>query len=351
MKHKHHITPKHMGGTDDPENLISLTPKDHAKAHQDLYEKYGKMEDYLAWKGLEGFIGKEEIVKTLMVENGKRNGDNAYKKKIGFHNPDFRKSERYKKICSENGKIQGRKHVESGHCKRIAPLGGGKNLGKNFWFNPEAGEETQAFISPGENWVKGRNMDRINVEYLRKNADNVKGTHWITNKETGETRMIPPDEQIPEGFTKGRIFSFSNLIELHNTSDKVHIDGIPQVAIEYPHIIFNPGNSRWEYIPKVNQKRIIKISHTDYYGLVWARDCYLDLMSIKGEKSKFGFTANTVEEIQNVLKDWREYLRTLDILSSDNMKKFRRARYENKLDSLRKNYEFLEGIRNNIILG
>ena len=340
-----------MGGTDDPENLISLTPKDHAKAHKDLYEKYGKMEDYLAWKGLDGLIGKEEIVKTLMVENGKRNGDNAYKKKIGFHNPDFRKSERYKKICSENGKIQGRKHAESGHCKRIAPLGGGKNLGKNFWFNPETGEETQAFISPGENWVKGRNMDRINVEYLRENADNVKGTYWVSNKETAETRMILPDEQIPEGFTKGRVFSFSNLIDLHNTSDKFHIDGIPQVAIEYPHIIFNPGNSRWEYIPKVNQKRLIKISHTDYYGLVWARDCYLDIMGIKGERSKFGFTVNTVEEIQGILKDWRTYLRTLDILSSDNLKKFRRSSYENKLDSLRKNYEFLESIRNNIILG
>ena len=340
-----------MGGSDDPENLISLTPKEHAKAHQDLYEKYGKIEDYLAWKGLEGFVGKEEIIKKIAEENGKRNGDNAYKKKIGFHDPDFRKSERYKKICSENGKIQGRKHAESGHCKRIAPLGGGKNLGKNFWFNPETGEETQAFSSPGENWVKGRNMDRINVEYLRENADNVKGTYWVSNKETAETRMILPDEQIPEGFTKGRVFSFSNLIDLHNTSDKFHIDGIPQVAIEYPHIIFNPGNSRWEYIPKVNQKRLIKISHTDYYGLVWARDCYLDIMGIKGERSKFSFTVNTVEEIQDIIKYWRGYIRTLDILSSDNLKKFRRSSYENKLDSLRKNYEFLEGIRNNIILG
>jgi hypothetical protein len=338
-----------MGGTDDPENLISLTPKEHARAHQDLYEKYGKIEDYLAWKGLEGFIGKEEIIKKIAEENGKRNGDNSYKKNIGFHNPDFRKSERYKKICSENGKIQGRKHAESGHCKRIAPLGGGKNLGKNFWFNPETGEETQDFVSPGENWVKGRNMDRINVEYLREKADNVKGTYWITNKETGETRMILPGEPIPEGFTKGRIFSFSNIIELHNTSDKVSIDGIPQVAIEYSYIVFNPGNSRWEFIPKVNQKRLIKISHTDYYGLVWARDCYLDLMKIKGERSKFNFTSNTIEEIQNVLKDWREYLKTLDMLTAGNLKKFRRARYENKLGSLRSNYEFLEEIRNTII--
>ena len=73
MKHKHHIIPKHMGGTDAPSNLIELTPKQHASAHKKLYEKYGKEEDYLAWKGLSGHIGKEEIIKGLLSMNGKRN--------------------------------------------------------------------------------------------------------------------------------------------------------------------------------------------------------------------------------------------------------------------------------------
>ena len=62
-----------MGGTDDPSNLIELTPKQHALAHKKLYEKYGKEEDYFAWKGLSGHIGKEEIIKGLLSMNGKRN--------------------------------------------------------------------------------------------------------------------------------------------------------------------------------------------------------------------------------------------------------------------------------------
>ena len=41
MKHKHHIIPKHMGGTNDPSNLIELTVEEHAEAHKLLWEQYG----------------------------------------------------------------------------------------------------------------------------------------------------------------------------------------------------------------------------------------------------------------------------------------------------------------------
>jgi hypothetical protein len=30
LKHIHHIVPKHMGGTDDPSNLVELTVAEHA---------------------------------------------------------------------------------------------------------------------------------------------------------------------------------------------------------------------------------------------------------------------------------------------------------------------------------
>jgi hypothetical protein len=71
MKHKHHIVPRHMGGTDDPSNLIELTVEEHAEAHRKLWEQYGNIKDYCAWKGLEGTIGKEEIVRLLMDPTGR----------------------------------------------------------------------------------------------------------------------------------------------------------------------------------------------------------------------------------------------------------------------------------------
>tara|TARA_R110000796_G_scaffold89024_3_gene192490 strand:- start:750 stop:1196 length:447 start_codon:yes stop_codon:yes gene_type:complete len=74
MKHIHHIVPKHMGGTDDPSNLIELSIEEHAEAHKKLYEEYGKEEDEIAWLGLSGQIGKEEIIKKVLSEAGKKSG-------------------------------------------------------------------------------------------------------------------------------------------------------------------------------------------------------------------------------------------------------------------------------------
>jgi hypothetical protein len=72
MKHKHHIIPRHMGGTDDPSNLIELTPEEHAEAHRKLYEEHGHWQDYVAWQGLAKLATKEEHVHMLLSEAGKK---------------------------------------------------------------------------------------------------------------------------------------------------------------------------------------------------------------------------------------------------------------------------------------
>ena len=71
-----------MGGTDDPINLIELTFEQHAQEHKKLYEKYGHWEDYYAWKGLSGQIGKEEIIKAIAKKMGKQNVHNMHTPEI-----------------------------------------------------------------------------------------------------------------------------------------------------------------------------------------------------------------------------------------------------------------------------
>jgi hypothetical protein len=57
----HHIIPKHMGGTNDPENLIELTVEEHAEAHRKLYEEHGHWQDHVAWKALSGQIASDDV--------------------------------------------------------------------------------------------------------------------------------------------------------------------------------------------------------------------------------------------------------------------------------------------------
>jgi ABC-type glutathione transport system ATPase component len=63
--HKHHIIPRHMGGTDDPENLVEVTVEEHAEKHRVLYEEHGRWQDRIAWMTLSGQITKAEAIKEI----------------------------------------------------------------------------------------------------------------------------------------------------------------------------------------------------------------------------------------------------------------------------------------------
>ena len=61
MKHKHHKIPKHMGGSNDPSNIVELTIEEHADAHRLLFEQHGHHQDYLAWQGLAKLKTRKEL--------------------------------------------------------------------------------------------------------------------------------------------------------------------------------------------------------------------------------------------------------------------------------------------------
>lgn len=71
--HKHHIKPRYAGGTDKPENILEVSVNEHAELHHQLWLEKGNWQDYLAWKGLSGRIGREEIIqfKNKMAHLGK----------------------------------------------------------------------------------------------------------------------------------------------------------------------------------------------------------------------------------------------------------------------------------------
>ncbi len=82
MKHKHHIIPKHMGGSDDPSNLFECTTEEHANLHLSLYFDNGNWEDWIASQAISGIMKNEEVIHEILVLNGSKKRSEETKKKM-----------------------------------------------------------------------------------------------------------------------------------------------------------------------------------------------------------------------------------------------------------------------------
>lgn len=57
--HRHHLKPKHRGGTDD-DGIVEVSVIQHAMFHWCEYQLHGQWQDRLAWQALTKQIGREE---------------------------------------------------------------------------------------------------------------------------------------------------------------------------------------------------------------------------------------------------------------------------------------------------
>ena len=151
--HKHHIIPRHAGGTDDPSNIVLLTVEEHAEAHRLLYEEHGRWQDKLAWLGLSGRIGKEEIIRMKLSEAAKNRSEET-RRKISEANKGKIVSEETRRKLSEAQK--GKPHSEETKRKMSET----KKGESNHFFGKKHSEETKRKISEAGKgqvpWNKGK---------------------------------------------------------------------------------------------------------------------------------------------------------------------------------------------------
>jgi len=74
MKHKHHLTPKYLGGSNELQNLVEVSPIQHAMFHYCNWRLWGNTEDKIAWRALAGYSSKEEIIHQVISLAGKKGG-------------------------------------------------------------------------------------------------------------------------------------------------------------------------------------------------------------------------------------------------------------------------------------
>lgn len=92
--HKHHIIPRHAGGTDDPDNLVELTVEDHAIAHLVRYRIYGDERDLVASRMISGQISNyDAFMKMVSRPKSDRWKQQMSERNSGEGNPMYGKSQ------------------------------------------------------------------------------------------------------------------------------------------------------------------------------------------------------------------------------------------------------------------
>ncbi len=211
ITHKHHIIPKHMGGTDDPSNLVELTVEEHALAHKELYEQYGKIEDLCAYYMLSGKNQDPEFVRTRASLGGIAAAAARWAKGEPWGFAAMEKELLFE-MQSKNGKLQGKRNAESGHMKKIQKMSDLVAAGRKGGITTMA-RGKGAFADPIERLKSARKggatQGKRNAEsgHLKRIAQlpnpRGKGKQWITNGI--ENKMITKGEPIPEGYRTGKV--------------------------------------------------------------------------------------------------------------------------------------------------
>jgi hypothetical protein len=115
--HKHHIVPKHQGGTDDPSNLIKVNIAMHAFMHKMLYEEHHNPYDLIAYKVLSHNMTFEEA----RIEASKVEYKGLTKEQIERSVATRRANGSF---ASEKNSMYGKKHtIESIELMRNAKMG------------------------------------------------------------------------------------------------------------------------------------------------------------------------------------------------------------------------------------
>lgn len=165
---KHHILPKSLGGTNDKENLVKLTAREHFICHWLLVKMYDK--------------GSDERYKMLCAL-WRMNNDGSTTQKIHYIN-----SRAYEAL-----RIEFSKNVS----EVISKYQKGENnsqFGTKWFTNRNTGESKKFKERPLEEfWVEGRNLFNGQSNII-KNFIHKKGSSLKRNKELDEKAKLLWDE-------------------------------------------------------------------------------------------------------------------------------------------------------------
>jgi hypothetical protein len=181
--HKHHIVPRHMGGTDDSSNLITLTVEEHAEAHRQLFEQYGKEEDRIAWLTLSGQASRPEIMR-MACKLGRKKTDKILEERYG---------EGWRTVQAKNASNALQEKLQKDlnfKQKFLEKIKNGRLLGVESAKSLESRKKRKETFSRNKHQQGSKNSNY--------------GKIWIKNSTLMQNKTHPKDQPIPDGWVKGR---------------------------------------------------------------------------------------------------------------------------------------------------
>jgi len=185
--HKHHIIPKHAGGSNDPSNLVTLTIEEHALAHKTLFEHYGRWQDRVAWLSLAGIMKDEERIYEILKNSNPG----------GYKHTDAIKQLLSEMRTGEKNPMFGKPAANRG-IKR--PGIGGRKKGTKWSESERINQEKIRSVPGYYDFTKDENRNKLISESKKGKPGAAAGKIWYNN---GSVETYA--EYCPLGFSKGRL--------------------------------------------------------------------------------------------------------------------------------------------------
>jgi hypothetical protein len=189
--HKHHIIPKHAGGTNEAENLVLLTIAEHADAHRILFETYGRWQDRVTWLSLAGIMKDEERIYEILKNSNPG----------GYKHTQETKDKLSDMRLGEKNPMYG---VPAANRGKLRPGIGGRRIGTKWSADERATQTATRDTQEHREKMKSVYADPIRNAKISKAQHGKQGT--VTGKTWYNNGTIEKfDTECPSGFTVGRI--------------------------------------------------------------------------------------------------------------------------------------------------
>ena len=197
----HHILPKCMGGTDDEDNLIRLSGREHFIAHFLLAKSYPKESKlWYAFNMMSRICdGKSvlyEAARKYISQNLSNDAERKRKISDSLKNRSF-SDEHRRNISEAMKKRTGWNHSDD--TKKKMSENGIK--GSKMYHNPITMENV--YIKDGQDIPDGHILG-AGPKYLKAVHNRKQRMKWYHDPKTKKNIRIGENEDVPEGFVKGR---------------------------------------------------------------------------------------------------------------------------------------------------